>query len=602
MKKIILTLAFLFVYITNNAQVTTPVTNTINSSGWQFSLRGGYDILPMYDNNTPYIDYKGGLELGASIDYYWKWFGLGADLDYIKNTPINTYPTTNLFFGGSQVGNFNLTKDNITRIFYGIGPNFKYQKNNKFSIEFKLRAGLASIKGGELDLTGLTTTLIPLDLNYHAGYDAKNVFSGKAQLQFNYFLNNWFGLHAGVYYLRHIGVEELVSSSKGYSAGYTAFTTSQGENTITNSSPIFRDEPCNCDISSIGVFAGVTIKLNPRTRVKKVCQECIQCTVCGKVHMPPMCACNVCGCKVNVTARDKYTKEILPDTDVILVNNAGQTTHTGRTNGFGVVVFDNVKPDNYTIKGILNSVNLEDAQITVLELSNCPANGGVISKEILYGDRNFIIKGRAFECNTTIPIAGINVTLENKDLAVKKSTMTDAQGNFMLQLPETGTYELYGRKENYFSQIEKVNGGDYNRDKNLFVKLEMCAEKADCGKAIGLKNILFDLDKYVIKDAAKVELNKLVRFMLDNPSVKVEVGSHTDCRNTHKYNETLSENRAKASVDYVVSQGIDRSRITGKGYGETVLLNRCADGVNCSEEEHAINRRTEMKVICPDKN
>ena len=186
-------------------------------------------------------------------------------------------------------------------------------------------------------------------------------------------------------------------------------------------------------------------------------------------------------------------------------------------------------------------------------------------------------------------------------MAIKKSTMTDAQGNFILQLPETGTFELYGRKENYFSQIEKVSASDYNRDKNLFVKLEMCAEKVDCGKGLGLKNILFDLDKYVIKEIAKPELNRLVRFMLDNPTVKVEVGSHTDCRSSFAYNETLSQNRANASVDYVVSQGIERSRITGKGYGETVLLNECADGVNCTEAQHSINRRTEMKVICPEK-
>ena len=87
--------------------------------------------------------------------------------------------------------------------------------------------------------------------------------------------------------------------------------------------------------------------------------------------------------------------------------------------------------------------------------------------------------------------------------------------------------------------------------------------------------------------------------MQDNPTIKVEVGSHTDCRSSFEYNRKLSQNRANASVDYVVSQGIDRSRITGKGYGETVLLNECKDGVKCLESQHDINRRTEMKVICP---
>ena len=299
-----------------------------------------------------------------------------------------------------------------------------------------------------------------------------------------------------------------------------------------------------------------------------------------------------------VTARDKFTKELLPDTDVVVKNKIGEVIQTGKTNGYGVVVFNNVVPDDYVIEGKLYGVALEKSTTVKSEFK--PKE--TLQKEIIYSDRNFIIKGRAFECNTSIPISGINVTLENNDLAVKKSTMTDNQGNFVLNLPETGTFELYGRKDNYFSQIEKVNASNYNRDKNLFVKLEMCAEKIDCGKGLGLKNILFDLDKYAIKEVAKPELNRLVRFMRDNPSVKVEVGSHTDCRSSNDYNMTLSQNRANASVDYVVSQGIERSRITGKGYGETVLLNLCADGVNCSEAEHAINRRTEMKVICPDKN
>ena len=158
---------------------------------------------------------------------------------------------------------------------------------------------------------------------------------------------------------------------------------------------------------------------------------------------------------------------------------------------------------------------------------------------------------------------------------------------------------MYGRKEGFFSQTEEINATNYNRDKTLFVKIEICAEKVDCGKAIGLKNILFDLAKYNIKEEAKDELNKLVRFMTDNPAVKVEVGSHTDCRSSFKYNQTLSQNRANASVAYIVSQGISKDRISGKGYGETKLLNECADGVKCTEDQHSINRRTEFKVICP---
>ena len=178
---------------------------------------------------------------------------------------------------------------------------------------------------------------------------------------------------------------------------------------------------------------------------------------------------------------------------------------------------------------------------------------------------------------------------------------SDENGNFTMQMPVEGIYQLYGKKENYFSQTEEINASNYNREKTLYVKIEICAEKVDCGKAIGLKNILFDLNKFFIREDAKPELNKLVRFMTDNPEVKVELSSHTDCRASNKYNQTLSQNRANESVAYIVSQGIAKEKIVAKGYGETKLVNECADGINCTEEQHQANRRTEFKVICPEK-
>ncbi len=87
--------------------------------------------------------------------------------------------------------------------------------------------------------------------------------------------------------------------------------------------------------------------------------------------------------------------------------------------------------------------------------------------------------------------------------------------------------------------------------------------------------------------------------MKDNPSVKVEIGSHTDSRASAEYNQVLSLKTVLMPLLIILfSQGIARDRIIAKGYGETKLLNECADGVNCTEAQHAINRRTEMKVIC----
>lgn len=114
--------------------------------------------------------------------------------------------------------------------------------------------------------------------------------------------------------------------------------------------------------------------------------------------------------------------------------------------------------------------------------------------------------------------------------------------------------------------------------------------------AIVLREIYYDLDKWDILPESKKELNRVVDFLKDNPNKQIELGSHTDSRGSHKYNIWLSQKRAESATAYIVSQGIDASRITPKGYGETRLINPCADGVPCTEPEHRANRRTELFV------
>jgi outer membrane protein OmpA-like peptidoglycan-associated protein len=122
-------------------------------------------------------------------------------------------------------------------------------------------------------------------------------------------------------------------------------------------------------------------------------------------------------------------------------------------------------------------------------------------------------------------------------------------------------------------------------------------EKVEVGQKFVMENIYYDYDKWDILPESEVELNKLVKVMKDNPSWKVELGSHTDSRGTHEYNETLSQKRSDSAVNYIVSQGISRNRITAKGYGETQPVNECKDGVSCTEEQHQQNRRTEFTIL-----
>ena len=113
--------------------------------------------------------------------------------------------------------------------------------------------------------------------------------------------------------------------------------------------------------------------------------------------------------------------------------------------------------------------------------------------------------------------------------------------------------------------------------------------------------IFFDFDKWDIRPDAHENLNKLVKLLKDNPKVNIELSSHTDCRGTSPYNQKLSERRAKSTAKYLTERGIKSKRIKSKGYGEAKLVNKCADGVPCSTEEHQENRRTEFKVTSLDK-
>ena len=120
------------------------------------------------------------------------------------------------------------------------------------------------------------------------------------------------------------------------------------------------------------------------------------------------------------------------------------------------------------------------------------------------------------------------------------------------------------------------------------------------GDIINIGNIYYDLDKYFIRPDAAVELNKLVSTMIKYPNLKIELRSHTDSRGSDSYNMRLSDNRAKAAVEYLVSKGIDASRMVAKGYGESILTNQCRNGINCSNQEHQANRRTEFKILSVD--
>jgi outer membrane protein OmpA-like peptidoglycan-associated protein len=117
------------------------------------------------------------------------------------------------------------------------------------------------------------------------------------------------------------------------------------------------------------------------------------------------------------------------------------------------------------------------------------------------------------------------------------------------------------------------------------------------GDVIQIENIYYGLNKATLRPEATRELDKVVDLMTKYPAMTIEMRSHTDSRATTQYNKVLSTNRAKVAAGYLMSKGIAPRRVQANGYGESLLLNKCADGVACSENEHQQNRRTEIKIL-----
>lgn len=524
------------------------------------SIRGGLDF-PSYDNQTKFINYKSNLNLGTSVDFYFNWIGLGIDFDYLKNSPKNTYPIRNLFNGTSPLSNINLTENNVQRLFLGIGPNFRYVINDNLSLAFKLKGGISNIKGGETSVVANT-----YNLNYHNGYNEKSILTGKGQIELNWFFSEYVGLNVGGYYIQHFKANDQVVNNSA--SGYIPFTENNNQYNINPSTAQIRNNSLEHEIHSAGVFAGLTFRI-PTEKVTP-------------------------NYGLSVVAKDKETGEILPDTFVELYKN-GKRAYFARANSQGVAFFKNIKPDNYEIKGSLYNIDLTKNKADKNEF----VKNSTIKKEISTDAETFFVKGKVNICNSNNPLRDVTVVIKNNETEIVHEIKTNLEGKFYFKADKNSTYNIYGKKGNYFSQTETVTSKNVDRSNTLFLNLQVCMEETTCGKPINLKNIHYDLDKYFIREDAKAELNKMVQFMKDNPNVKVELASHTDSRASDDYNKTLSQNRANAAVDYLVSKGISASRLKPIGYGETKLLNQCNNGIDCAEAQHQINRRTEMKVICP---
>ncbi|BFM45351.1 OmpA family protein [Flavobacterium sp. CFS9] len=208
--------------------------------------------------------------------------------------------------------------------------------------------------------------------------------------------------------------------------------------------------------------------------------------------------------------------------------------------------------------------------------------------------------GTITDLTTGEVLPNTKLSLYSDNLKIIATTYSDSNGNYTFPV-ECGTmYFVRAEKEKYYTKEENITIPKENGKTELSIALE----KSDCvvtigddlGKCFGIKMIYFDLDKSNIRTEAALDLEKILDVLNQYPKMKLDIRSHTDSRATYKYNEALSDRRAKSTIQWLIKNGITPDRLTGKGYGETQLVNKCSDGVPCTEEEHQMNRRSEFII------
>lgn len=218
--------------------------------------------------------------------------------------------------------------------------------------------------------------------------------------------------------------------------------------------------------------------------------------------------------------------------------------------------------------------------------------------EVTKNDPTFLLSGIVTQKGKPdVYIDSADIEIYNLTNNTKETVMTDRTGRYKVRLGINSKFMIKAKKAMYFTITGPAEVDVTGKKKSENFTANFVLDQIIIEKPIVLENIYYDLDKWFIRPDAALELDRLVQVLNDNPKLHIELSSHTDSRAGDQYNLVLSDKRAKAAVQYIISKGIDAKRMKWKGYGESKLVNRCTNGVQCTEEEHQQNRRTEFKAI-----
>ena len=220
------------------------------------------------------------------------------------------------------------------------------------------------------------------------------------------------------------------------------------------------------------------------------------------------------------------------------------------------------------------------------------------------------LKGRVQQTISNDLIANANLTLKNNCTGKEWQSISNAYGEFDFPCQSADCdFSLSIQKEGYqgkvvainrqqflnptLIELPKTNTGPLSED----LLYENNSKVLTIGSTFELENIYYDFSDHQLRPEAKKSLDKLVYLLQLHPSLEIELAAHTDSRGDADDNQVLSQRRANRAAKYLIRKGISASRLTPKGYGEAILRNHCSDGVDCPEDAHQDNRRTEVKIL-----
>ena len=286
----------------------------------------------------------------------------------------------------------------------------------------------------------------------------------------------------------------------------------------------------------------------------------------------------------------------------------------GMLDVFAVEVYDDDTSDTYQLASPVNSINDDFAYIVNEDnnqgffTSNRLQGKGfndlysfTLEEDVRPGECFITVDGRVRDKESLELLAGATVDLYTLNGELLESVSTYDDGTYKLTVSCAKEYKLKASNPDYESDEKRIEILEENYHTALHANLNLSrirdAEVANPMPAATLQPIYYEFDKASITASAAEKMNKIVEIMKANTDLVIEASSFTDSRGTDSYNLALSRRRAKAAVEYLMSQGIDGTRIKAAGYGEDKLINQCVNGTNCDEHSHQMNRRTEFNFV-----